>query len=99
MVLEARGLDVTQAAIDRLRNAGDAAGAKILQRILDDEIRHVRCGASHFTALCRIRSESPEILWKSLVKRHFRGGLKPPFNDSARAAAGLSRDFYAGIVL
>ncbi len=99
MVLEARGLDVTPPAIERLRAAGDATGAKILKRILDDEIRHVRFGANHFTVLCRIRGESPAILWKSLVKRHFRGAVKPPFNDSARAAAGLSRDFYAGIVL
>ncbi len=99
MVLEARGLDVTPAMLERLRAAGDAAGVHILERILDDEIRHVRIGANHFGAICQSRDESPEILWKTLVGRHFRGSLKPPFNDSARAAAGLSRDFYAGIVL
>jgi uncharacterized ferritin-like protein (DUF455 family) len=97
MVLEARGLDVTPPAICRLREAGDTAGARILERILDDEIRHVGIGAKHFSALCRKCGKEPETLWKSLVKRHFRGVLKPPFNDSARSAAGLSRDLYAGI--
>jgi uncharacterized ferritin-like protein (DUF455 family) len=99
MVLEARGLDVTPMMLERLRLAGDLAGERLLSRILDDEIRHVRIGTSHFIALAESLGESAEILWKSLVKRHFRGGLKPPFNDSARLAAGLSRSFYAGIAL
>jgi len=97
MVLEARGLDVTPAALDRLLALGDAHGARILQRILDDEIRHVGAGTKHFVALCQARGEVPEIHWKILVKQHFRGALKPPFNDSARLTAGLSRDFYAGV--
>lgn len=99
MVLEARGLDVTPIALDRLRAAGDQPGERLLTRILDDEIRHVGLGTKHFVAICTARSESPEMLWKSLVQRHFRGGLKPPFNDSARLAAGLSRTFYAGIAM
>ena len=90
MVLEARGLDVTPATIARARMQGDESGARILERILDDEIRHVRVGAKHFNACARIRGADAENLWISLVRRHFRGGLKPPFNDSARVAAGLS---------
>jgi uncharacterized ferritin-like protein (DUF455 family) len=97
MVLEARGLDVTPATHDRVVARGDARGGKILQRILDDEIRHVATGTKHFVALCRSRGFSPENHWKMLVKRHFRGALKPPFNDSARLSAGLSREFYAGV--
>jgi uncharacterized ferritin-like protein (DUF455 family) len=99
MVLEARGLDVTPAMIERLQLAGDLPGAAILKRILDDEIRHVGLGSKHFIKLCEIRRESAENLWKSLVARHFRGSVKPPFNDSARATAGLPRSFYAGIAL
>ena len=99
MVLEARGLDVTPAMLERLAAAGDRAGVRLLERILDDEIRHVRIGTKHFIAKCEARGESPESLWKTLVNRHFRGGLKPPFNDSARLAAGLSRSFYTGIAL
>ena len=97
MVLEARGLDVTPQTLERVRAGGDLRGAAILQRILDDEIRHVRFGAMHFVALAKARGESPESLWKLLVQRHFRGAVKPPFNDSARESAGLSRSFYGAL--
>lgn len=97
MVLEARGLDVTPATILRVRAAGDERGARILERILDDEIRHVRLGANHFES-CAVKRQVPAAdLWKSLVRRHFRGAIKPPFNDSARLAAGLSRQLYAEV--
>jgi len=97
LVLEARGLDVTPPTLARVREAGDERGARILERILDDEIRHVRIGAKYFVAVCDEIGETPEFHWKSLVSRHFRGGLKPPFNDSARAAAGLPRLWYAAL--
>lgn len=97
MVLEARGLDVTPFTLERIRASGDSHGAKILERILADEIVHVRFGSTHFTAICRARGESAEILWKSLVTTYFRGSVKPPFNDSARLSAGLPPSFYAGL--
>lgn len=99
MVLEARALDITPATLERVRAGGDETGARILQRILDDEIRHVRFGSTHFTAVAAERGESAEILWKTLVARHFKGAVKPPFNDSARLEAGLPREFYAGVAL
>lgn len=97
MVLEARGLDVTPMTLERVAASGDANGAKILTRILDDEIRHVAMGTKHFLRCAETAQTEPESLWQSLVKQHFRGHVKPPFNDSARLAAGLSRGFYATI--
>ena len=97
MVLEARGLDVTPSTLERVRAQGDVNGAKILSRILDDEIRHVAAGTKHFERLAGETGESPQNLWKILLEKHFHGAIKPPFNDSARLAAGLSRDYYAGI--
>ena len=97
MVLEARGLDVTPATLERAEAAGDAHGAKILARILDDEIRHVRFGTKHFLRCAEANGKIPETMWKSLVREHFRGVVKPPFNDSARLAAGLSRGFYENV--
>jgi uncharacterized ferritin-like protein (DUF455 family) len=97
MVLEARGLDVTPATLERVRLAGDESGARILERILDDEIRHVGFGAKHFRETSLRRDETPRELWQNLVQEHFRGAIKPPFNDSARLAGGLPRDWYAGI--
>ncbi len=99
MVLEARGLDVTPAIIERLRFAGDETSARVLERIFRDEIRHVRFGTTHFAAVCHKRGIPPARTWQSLVETHFRGGLKAPFNDSARRSAGLPREFYAGIAL
>jgi uncharacterized ferritin-like protein (DUF455 family) len=97
MVLEARGLDVTPATVARFEAAGDARSAAILNRIYRDEIRHVAAGTRWFKSLCESRRLAAVPEWKRLVGQHFRGALKPPFNDSARDEAGLSRDFYAGV--
>jgi uncharacterized ferritin-like protein (DUF455 family) len=97
MVLEARGLDVTPATLERVRAGGDENGTKILTRILDDEIRHVGIGTKHFLRCAEMTQGTPESLWQALVKQHFHGVIKPPFNDSARLAAGLSREFYTTI--
>jgi uncharacterized ferritin-like protein (DUF455 family) len=94
MVLEARGLDITPATIDRFTNVGDHGSARILIRILHDEERHVRAGTYWFRYACESAGLAPPDTWRALVARHFRGELKPPFNDSARARAGLTRDFY-----
>ena len=96
-VLEARGLDVTPATVAALERAGDLRSAAILARIYRDEIRHVAAGMKWFRYGCESAQQEPLTLWHSLVRRHFRGMLKPPFNDSARAEAGLSREFYLGI--
>jgi uncharacterized ferritin-like protein (DUF455 family) len=97
MVLEARGLDVTPAMIERVRTQGDEPGARILERILDDEIRHVAVGARHFAEWCESREMAADSTWLALVRQHFVGAVKPPFNDSARLAAGLSRQAYEAL--
>lgn len=95
MVLEARGLDVTPGTIARFEAAGDSVSAKILNRIYNDEISHVFAGTKWFETGCSEHRILPKDYWKVLVNRHFRGSVKPPFNDSARLSAGLSRDYYA----
>lgn len=97
MVLEARGLDVTPATVERFRAAGDEASARILNRIYHDEIRHVSAGANWFRYLCGERQMPPVESWQKIVKLRFRGELRPPFNDSARHDAGLTQDYYANI--
>jgi uncharacterized ferritin-like protein (DUF455 family) len=97
LVLEARGLDVTPATIARFRAAGDERSAAILSRIYRDEIRHVAAGVDWFRNACKARRIAPVSAWQRLVRDHFRGLLKPPFNDSARDEAGLSRDWYAAL--
>jgi len=97
MVLEARGLDVTPVTIERFEAAGDEPSARILRRILSDEVRHVAAGTRWFESCCAARRIAPEAEWRSLLERYFRGSVKPPFNDSARATAGLTRDYYAAL--
>jgi len=95
LVLEARGLDVTPAMIERLRTAGDADSAAVLQVIYDEEIGHVAAGKRWFDFLCARRGLDPVSAWQDLVRRHFKGRLKPPFNERGRSAAGFSAAYYA----
>jgi uncharacterized ferritin-like protein (DUF455 family) len=97
MALEARGLDVTPATVARFEAAGDRRSAAILERIYRDEIRHVAVGTKWFRKACESRRIAVVAHWQHLVRAHFRGSIKPPFNDSARDQAGLSREFYAGV--
>ncbi|WNO54919.1 ferritin-like domain-containing protein [Stakelama saccharophila] len=98
MVLEARGLDVTPATVARVEAQGDIATARILQRIYTDEIRHVGLGTKWFEYRCAEDRIDPETSWQKLVKRYFRGQIKAPLNDSARASAGLTRSYYDSLV-
>lgn len=99
MVLEARGLDVTPATIERFAHANDAPTVRILQRILTDEVRHVRAGTVWFEHACRRDSLDAAKHWQDMVARYFRGAIRGPFNDSARATAGLTRDYYGAIAV
>ena len=97
MVLEARGLDVTPAIARRFRTRrrcplrGDP-GAHLSRRNPPCRGRHALVPMG-----LRIRGFAPVAHWRALLQRHFRGTVKPPFNDSARHEAGLSREFYAGV--
>ncbi len=95
LVLEARGLDVTPAMAARLEAAGDLESAAILETIYRDEIGHVAAGKRWFDWLCGQRGLDPAETWRALVRRHFKGRLKPPFNEAARAQAGLRAADYA----
>ncbi len=97
MVLEARALDITPATIERFESVGDVISGRILRRIMTDEIRHVAAGTTWFTSAANRLGLTPENHYQNLVRRYFRGSVKPPFNDSARRQAGLTREFYAAL--
>ncbi|HEX7775502.1 MAG TPA: DUF455 family protein, partial [Parvibaculum sp.] len=94
LVLEARGLDVTPGMIERLTGAGDTESAAVLGTIYRDEQNHVAAGSRWFAHVCEIRGLKREETFHALVRKHFRGLLKPPFNTEAREAAGLMPQFY-----
>ncbi len=95
LVLEARGLDVTPAMIGRFERAGDLEGAAVLRRIYEDEIAHVAAGRRWFEWACARRGLDPVETYHDRVRRYFKGALKPPFNEAARAQAGLAATYYA----
>lgn len=94
LVLEARGLDVTPGMIQRLISVGDTDSAAILEIIYSEEIGHVAIGARWFKYLAAQQSESFESYFHDLVRTHFKGQIKSPFNEKARTLAGLSRSYY-----
>ncbi|MES0809124.1 ferritin-like domain-containing protein [Roseibium sp. SCPC15] len=94
LVLEARGLDITPPMIEKAREIGDEETAKCLDIIYRDEKFHVAFGAKWFRFLCDRQGIRPEPAFHTFVRRHFRGSLKPPFNDRARSEAGLTPGFY-----
>ncbi len=94
MVLEARGLDVTPAMIDKLEHVGDLESAAVLQVIYADEVRHVALGRKWFEFACAAQGLDPEPTWQNQVIAFFRGVLKRPFNEPARTAAGMGPAYY-----
>ncbi len=94
LVLEARGLDVTPGMIKRLNSVGDTDSTAILKIIYAEEIGHVAIGARWFKYLAAQQPKTPESYFHTLVKTHFRGQVKSPFNDKARTMAGLTRSYY-----
>jgi len=95
MVLEARGLDVTPAMIEKLRAVDDHRSADILRVIYEEEIGHVTIGQRWFHWLCEKRQLEPRQTWQALVRERFRGPLKPPFNEAGREEAGFPASYYA----
>lgn len=98
LVLEARGLDVAPPMIVKTEAAGDFETASILRTIYNDEKKHVGFGAKWFRHVCETAGLRPDKEFQRLVRKHFRGALKPPFNDKARSEAGLSPGFYKPLV-
>jgi uncharacterized ferritin-like protein (DUF455 family) len=90
-VLEARGLDVTPGMIERLKTAGDDETVRILEIILEEEVRHVEIGSYWFRSCCDQRGLEPESTFLNLLKEHFSGSLRGPFNIPARMKAGFTQ--------
>jgi len=97
LILEARGLDVTPALQAKMRETGDLESAAILDVIYNDEKGHVAVGAKWFRFLCAREKRDPARTFQELVRANFRGSLKAPFNDIARAEAGLTPSFYRSL--
>ncbi|MBE0559941.1 MAG: ferritin-like domain-containing protein [Ochrobactrum anthropi] len=97
LILEARGLDVTPSLLEKMIETGDHETAAILDVIYNDEKTHVAVGAKWFRFFCARNKIDPAARFRELVRANFRGELKPPFNELARAEAGLTPSFYRSL--
>jgi uncharacterized ferritin-like protein (DUF455 family) len=90
-VLEARGLDVTPAMMQRLEKVGDVETVKALEIILQDEIGHVAIGSHWFKVCCEQRGLNSEKTFRELLQTYMGGMLRGPFHTEARLKAGFSQ--------
>ena len=88
-VMEARGLDVTPAMIDRFEQVGDTEAVAILQRIYRDEIGHVRIGNRWYQYLCDRLGVDAQATFRQLLIDYMDSPLRGPFNRAARLEAGF----------
>ena len=88
--LEARGLDASPAVKTKLVSAGDIRAGAIIDRILSDEIGHVRIGNHWYHHLCALRGLDPVAIYPGLRERYAAPRLRGPFNLPARRAAGFT---------
>ena len=89
-MLEARGLDVTPAMIERFQAAGDQVTAEVLVLILREEIGHVAIGSRWFSHLCAARGVEPEQTYFELLDQFVNGEIRCPLHREARLQAGFS---------
>jgi uncharacterized ferritin-like protein (DUF455 family) len=90
--LEARGLDATPPMQAKLRKAGDLRAVAILDIILRDEIGHVAVGNRWYRWLCNRDGLDCVAHYAWLATRFEAPRLRPPFNTSARVAAGFTAE-------
>ncbi|CDQ61453.1 unnamed protein product [Oncorhynchus mykiss] len=98
MVHEARGLDVHPQTLSRFAAQGDCSSVEVLEVIYRDEITHVAAGLRWFTYICSQEERDCLSTFHDLVKQHFKGYLKPPFNTEGRKTAGMTEEWYVPLV-
>lgn len=100
MVLEARGLDVTPAMIEKMKSSQDLKSAQILQTIHDEEIGHVKNGKKWFEWAADLDArDDKDAYWQELVGDYFKGKLKRPFNIDSRDRANFPNSWYDPIAI
>lgn len=91
-VMEARGLDVTPAIMEKLEKVGDQRMVEILKIIQRDEVGHVEIGTRWYRHFCEIRGLSSLETFKSLLEKYLKGNVRGPYDVVMRKKAGFSDD-------
>lgn len=90
--MEARGLDAVPPILDKLRGVGDLPSFRVLEEILNDEIRHVAEGDRWFRHLCNELAVEPEHTYRELLNQRGAPWPRGKMNISARRQAGFSEN-------
>ncbi|KAL4511940.1 hypothetical protein ABPG72_012785 [Tetrahymena utriculariae] len=92
IVQEGKGVDSGDRLLVKLISFQDKIGAKILQRILDEEVGHIGVGNKWFQIICKNQNLDPIIQFKEICQNH---GVKffKPYNKEARIKAGYDEDW------
>jgi len=90
--MEARGLDVTPAMIEKLEALDDRQGVAVLKRIFEDEIGHVERGSYWFNFFAEQQNLDAEQVYKEKILSCYQGKPKGPFNREVRIIAGFSHN-------
>ncbi|OWF36608.1 uncharacterized protein LOC110441446 [Mizuhopecten yessoensis] len=100
MVHEARGLDVQPKTLAKFASQKDEKSVDVLKVIYTDEITHVAAGLRWFTYVCQHHNPPLDCIptFHDMVKKHFRGYLKPPFNTEGRGTAGMGPEWYLPLI-
>lgn len=93
-----RGLDVHPQTLSRFASQGDRGSVDLLEVIYRDEITHVAAGLKWFTYICSEEGRDCLLTFHTLVKQHFKGYLKPPFNTEGRITAGMTEEWYVPLI-
>jgi uncharacterized ferritin-like protein (DUF455 family) len=98
MVHEARGLDVHPQTRSRFFNQEDSESVELLDILYKDEVTHVAAGLKWFQYACEKYKLDFIEAFHNMVKKHFKGYLKPPFNTEGRIRAGMSEEWYMPLI-
>ncbi|BBN17207.1 hypothetical protein MPTK1_7g12790 [Marchantia polymorpha subsp. ruderalis] len=93
MIQEARGLDASPRLVKRLSGLADHRSAAIVRRIGEEEVAHVGVGVTWFLRVCEKLQIDPGLTFKEMMVE-CNIELHGPFNHTARARAGLQREWY-----
>ena len=91
-VLEARGLDVTPAMIEKLTALGDTQTVEVLEVILREEVAHVAAGSRWYRWYCAREGVEPRSRFLELLSEYAGPYLRGPFNVQARLLAGFDQE-------
>ncbi len=94
--LEARGLDVTHEFVENFNTLGDFKSRDALNKIHEDEIKHVRYGIQYLEKVARHTKTSPEQLYHDTLHKFFGDKKKSriKLNKESRSKAGFTQSYY-----